>query len=75
MNEYLKPFVKECIELQRTAITIKINGQDKTFKIVPLMCVSDSVARPLLRCSNQFNGEYCVEFTNLDVNHLCNISY
>ncbi|XP_034235713.1 uncharacterized protein LOC117642039 isoform X2 [Thrips palmi] len=58
MNEYLKPFIKECVELQRNGITIKINGQDKTFKIVPLMCVSDSVARPLLRCSTQFNGAF-----------------
>lgn len=58
MNEYLKPFIKECIMLQRDGITIKIGGQDKTYKIVPLVCVSDSVARPLLRRSNQFNGQY-----------------
>lgn len=56
MNEYLKPFVAECVKMQRDGITININGQDKTYSIIPLMCVSDSVARPHLRCSKQFNG-------------------
>lgn len=56
MNEYLKPFIKECIQLQRNGLTVKINGQEKTFGIVPLMCISDSVARPMLRSSVQFNG-------------------
>lgn len=56
MNEYLKPFVMECIQLQRDGITIKVNGADKIIKVIPLVCVSDSVARPLLRNSTQFNG-------------------
>ncbi|XP_034254581.1 uncharacterized protein LOC117653190 [Thrips palmi] len=58
INEYLKPFVKECIELQQTGISFKINGQDKHLNVVPLMCISDSVARPTLRNSTQFNGDY-----------------
>lgn len=57
MNEYLKPFVRECIELERNGISLKINGVDKTIKVIPLMCVSDSIARPALRNATQFNGK------------------
>jgi hypothetical protein len=67
MNQYLIPFVRECQQLRQEGITIMTNGSYKTFSVIPLMCVSDSVARPLLRNSTQFNGKcaappYAYEF-------------
>lgn len=56
MNEYLKPFVQECILLERDGISFKINGVEKHLRVIPLLCVSDSIARPTLRNSTQFNG-------------------
>lgn len=56
MNEYLKPFVRECIQLERDGISFKINGVEKALKVIPLVCISDSVARPTLRNATQFNG-------------------
>ncbi len=56
MNEYLKPFVRECIILERDGISFKTNGVDVHLRVIPLVGVSDSVARPTLRNSTQFNG-------------------
>lgn len=63
MNEYLKPFRDECIELASNGFNYKKNNITLTRKVKALMCVSDSVARPLLRRSKQFNGK----FINLSV--------
>lgn len=56
MNEYLKPFVSECIQLEREGISLKISGVDIKLRVIPLLCVCDSVARPTLRNATQFNG-------------------
>lgn len=56
MNEYLKPFVRECSILEREGISFKIDGVDIKLRVIPLLCVSDSVARPTLRNATQFNG-------------------
>ncbi|KAK3916163.1 50S ribosomal protein L32-3, partial [Frankliniella fusca] len=58
MNEYLKPFVRECIILEREGISFKTNGVDIQLRVIPLLGVSDSVARPTLRNATQFNGDY-----------------
>lgn len=58
MNEYLKPFIKECAELTQDGIIVNYRGSVETVKVTPLMCVSDSIARPMLRNSTQFNGEF-----------------
>ncbi|KAE8745262.1 hypothetical protein FOCC_FOCC008054 [Frankliniella occidentalis] len=58
INQYMKPFVEECLEMYHFGIDYMENGVIKNVKIVCLMCISDSVARPLLRNSKQFNGRY-----------------
>ncbi|KAK3923588.1 Alanine--tRNA ligase [Frankliniella fusca] len=55
-QQYLKPFVQECNLLAEKGIQMKIGNKDFNFKVKALMCVSDTVARPLLRNSSQFNG-------------------
>ncbi|KAK3917853.1 AP-1 complex subunit mu-1 [Frankliniella fusca] len=58
MNEYLKPFRDECIELASVGFNYKKNNISINQKVKALTCVSDSVARPLLRRSTQFNGRF-----------------
>lgn len=58
MNEYLKPFVKECKELATSGVSFEKNCIIINRKIKALMGVSDSIARPLLRNSKQFNGRF-----------------
>ncbi|KAK3910050.1 WD repeat- and FYVE domain-containing protein 4 [Frankliniella fusca] len=58
MNEYLKPFVKECWDLSNSGLIYRCNGTTKKKTIKALMCISDSVARPTLRNSTQFNGRF-----------------
>lgn len=55
-NEYLTPFVAELSELARTGVTFRRNGTIQTLKVKPLCCISDSIARPMIRNSKQFNG-------------------
>ncbi|KAK3926379.1 F-actin-capping protein subunit alpha [Frankliniella fusca] len=57
-QEYLKPFIEECNFLFRNGITVFTGGRSVHFLVKILMCISDTVARPLLRNSIQFNGEY-----------------
>ena len=57
INEYMKPFIEECIRLEGNGLSFKCDGVMKTIRTKPLMCVSDSIARPLLRNSSQFNGK------------------
>lgn len=57
-NEYLQPFVAELCELARTGISFRRNGIFQTLKVKSCCCISDSIARPMIRNSKQFNGEY-----------------
>lgn len=57
-NEYLKPFVEECNKLESVGVQFKRNGQLFTKKFKVCVCISDSIARPLLRNCSQFNGTY-----------------
>ena len=56
MKQYMKPFIKECIRLEENGLSFTWQGITRVLKLKPLMCVSDSIARPLLRNSSQFNG-------------------
>lgn len=58
MNEYLTPFVEEAKELYYKGFEYSYNNE-KYFKKVRILAGNcDSVERPLLRCSTQFNGKY-----------------
>ncbi|CAD6235363.1 GSCOCG00012417001-RA-CDS, partial [Cotesia congregata] len=58
MNGYLKPFVDEATKLFNKGFKYVYTGQEYKKYVVILMGVCDSLARPILRCSTQFNGEY-----------------
>lgn len=59
MDTFLKPFVEECCDLASTPIQWQDNfGNSHQSKVFCLVCSSDAVARPLLRNTKQFNGEY-----------------
>lgn len=58
MNSYLKPFVTEAKNLLKDGFSYCYKNQIYKKKVVVLMGVCDSVARPLVRCSTQFNGTY-----------------
>lgn len=55
----LNPFVKELQELETHGITW---ADGCTSKVHALICSADSVARPLLRNTKQFNGMYGCDF-------------
>ncbi|KAK3907165.1 Deoxyribose-phosphate aldolase [Frankliniella fusca] len=57
-NEYLKPFVKECAHLEENGLSFVKNGHLIHFKVKVIVGISDTIARPLLRHSIQFNGLY-----------------
>lgn len=57
-NEYLKPFQKECVELSTTGVRYKREGVERVKKVKTVVGVSDSIARPLLRNTSQFNGGF-----------------
>ncbi len=56
----LIPFVKELQELQTQGITW---GKGHTSKVYALICSADSVARPLLQNTKQFNGMVATSVT------------
>lgn len=58
MSSYLTPFVKESQDLFVNGIKVNVNGSIQVKKVKVLSGVSDSVQRPVLRCSKQFNGRY-----------------
>lgn len=58
MNAYLKPFVTEAKKLYHEGFTYEYNGHRHTKRVIVLMGVCDAVARPVVRCSTQFNGKY-----------------
>lgn len=57
-NEYLKPFVEECRKLETLGVRYQRDGEILTQKFKICVCISDSIARPTLRNSHQFNGVY-----------------
>ncbi|KAK3913486.1 UPF0234 protein [Frankliniella fusca] len=57
-TEYLKPFVAEMRELARTGVTFRRNGKLKSVRVKPVCCISDTIARPMIRNSKQFNGKF-----------------
>ncbi|KAE8738351.1 hypothetical protein FOCC_FOCC016171, partial [Frankliniella occidentalis] len=57
-KEYLKPFVAEMRELARTGVTYRRNGMLKSVRVKCVCCISDTVARPMIRNSKQFNGKF-----------------
>ncbi|XP_044597182.1 uncharacterized protein LOC123273770 [Cotesia glomerata] len=58
MNGYLRPFTDEAKKLLDKGFTYLYKGQIYRKRVVTLMGVCDSVARPLVQCVKQFNGEY-----------------
>ncbi|XP_044594889.1 uncharacterized protein LOC123272257 [Cotesia glomerata] len=58
MNSYLTPFVHEAEKLYEEGFTYTYNGQIHKKRVVTLMGICDSVARPLVQCTTQFNGKY-----------------
>ncbi len=63
MSVLLTPFVNELCSLEREGLIWK-NSQnvEHISKVYALICSADSVARPLLRNTKQFNGEYGCDF-------------
>ncbi|KAE8746832.1 hypothetical protein FOCC_FOCC006470, partial [Frankliniella occidentalis] len=57
-NEYMKPFVAECLLLEEKGITFKNKGNVINMEVKVLIGISDTVARPMLRNSIQFNGMF-----------------
>ncbi|XP_072299437.1 uncharacterized protein [Eucyclogobius newberryi] len=59
MEEILRPFVNECLEIEKAPLKwTDGNGAAHSSRVFVLICSSDAVARPFLRNSTQFNGEY-----------------
>lgn len=59
MRTFLNPFVEECVKLEDSGFTWeKDKGVSINTKVIPLVLMSDSVARPLIQNVKQFNGEY-----------------
>lgn len=58
IREYLKPFVDECILLYKKGFSYEYEGQDYTKRCRVLNCVCDSVQRPIMGGSTQFNREF-----------------
>ena len=63
MITFLTAFVAELKELEQTGIKwMDSENVEHTSKVHLLLCSSDSVARPLLRNTKQFNGKYGCDF-------------
>lgn len=63
MMTFLKPFVDELLFLQKNGIKWKDSANVEHFsRVFALICSSDSIARPLLRNTKQFNGFYGCDF-------------
>ncbi|XP_046482806.1 uncharacterized protein [Neodiprion pinetum] len=57
MNTFLQQFVSQANHLTERGLKLKNDmGRKTTFKIIPLCCVCDSVARPIVQCRLQYNG-------------------
>jgi len=57
MNQFLYPFVRETLILYHKGFSYYQGGKKRVCKVSCLKSVTDSVARPLMLHSNQFNGE------------------
>ncbi|KAK3919975.1 Chaperone protein DnaJ [Frankliniella fusca] len=57
-NEYLRPFVQECIELSTGGVDYTVNELKRNVKFRAAMCIADSVARPAIRNSTLFSGNF-----------------
>nr|XP_042900000.1 uncharacterized protein LOC122269708 [Parasteatoda tepidariorum] len=57
MDLYLKPFVEEAVKLGENGISFGPNSKH-TIKVFAACCCADSVARPCIQNSTQFNGYY-----------------
>nr|XP_023701086.1 uncharacterized protein LOC111861049 isoform X1 [Paramormyrops kingsleyae]XP_023701087.1 uncharacterized protein LOC111861049 isoform X1 [Paramormyrops kingsleyae]XP_023701088.1 uncharacterized protein LOC111861049 isoform X1 [Paramormyrops kingsleyae]XP_023701089.1 uncharacterized protein LOC111861049 isoform X1 [Paramormyrops kingsleyae] len=63
MFTLLHPFVSEALALEKDGIKWKdAQNRDQVSRVHVLLCSSDSVARPLLRNTKQFNGTYGCDF-------------
>jgi len=63
MMTFLTAFVSQLKELQQIGITWRDSENiEHTSKVHSLLCSSDSIARPLLRNTKQFNGKYGCDF-------------
>ncbi|CAI6353080.1 unnamed protein product [Macrosiphum euphorbiae] len=60
MNTILSPFVQELCKLHSEGIDIQLLGQNSptNFKIYILISSVDSVARPMIQRTKQFNGKF-----------------
>lgn len=58
MNAYLTPFVNEAKKLLKDGFSYTYKDITYKKRVVTLMGICDSVARPLVQCCTQFNGEY-----------------
>jgi len=58
MNDYLTPFVEEAKELYYKGFYYIYNGKKYHKRVRILAANCDSIERPLLQCSTQFNGAY-----------------
>lgn len=57
INTFLKQFVEQATRLsEEGSMTIKNEQRHVTFKLIPMYCVVDSVARPILQNRLQSNG-------------------
>ncbi|CAH1163412.1 unnamed protein product [Phaedon cochleariae] len=63
MNVFLNVFADNCIIIANEGVCWKLDNESKTSRIFPLFCCVDSVARPMIQNSTQFNGffgcSYC----------------
>ncbi|XP_052412533.1 uncharacterized protein LOC127957875 [Carassius gibelio] len=63
MATFLTAFVAQLKELEQVGIKWRDSeNTEHTSKIHSLLCSSDSIARPLLRNTKQFNGKYGCDF-------------
>ncbi|XP_025836088.1 uncharacterized protein LOC112906353 [Agrilus planipennis] len=58
MNNFLKPFINETIDLYNNGFQYSREGRLYTKKCRVLICMCDSVGRPLIQNSTQYNGNY-----------------
>lgn len=57
MNTFLQQFVVQANSLTETGLTLRhAMGVETTYKLVPLCCTADSVARPIVQSRLQYNG-------------------
>ena len=58
MSAYLQAFSESMEELSKSGIQCRINGEEKNIKPYAICCCVDSIARPPMQGSTQFNGRF-----------------